>query len=380
MMESFLQWGRNLVPSTMVTILFIALGGGIVVAYYIFYPAIVAASDSSNSFATLPQPEILSQSQSISTQPLLTLVIPAYLEEERLPKMIHEAHSYLNTPNCTAIQNLVKLRRRKRPMIMKNDSNNVNIEWIVVNDGSNDRTCQVYRNYVHNLTSNTHHPTEHVRITQHDWKLISLPKNRGKGAAVRCGMLASTGDYALMVDADGATEFGPGLEALTQRLIEQSLRSVSSSSSQTTSTIDPIVLGSRAHLHLNKNNHTHQRRSHVRSFLMQAFHVCVVLLVDASEICDTQCGFKLFSKNAAHHLFQILHLRRWAFDTELIFLATHLHYTILEVVVPWHEVEGSKLHTSALNLALVSVSMLRDMVCVRLCYAFGLWKIPHKVQ
>lgn len=76
----------------------------------------------------------------------------------------------------------------------------------------------------------------------------------------------------------------------------------------------------------------------------------------------------------------MLHLRCWAFDTELLFLATHLNYTLHEVVVPWQEVEGSKLHTSALNLALVSPGMFRDMVCVRLCYTLGLWKIQRKIE
>jgi len=135
------------------------------------------------------------------------------------------------------------------------------------------------------------------------------------------------------------------------------------------------MLGSRAHLHTDSMG-----RSLVRSFLTQAFHICVVVFVGASQIRDTQCGFKLFERDAAHHLFGMLHLRRWAFDTELLFLATHLDYSLHEVVVPWQEVEGSKLHTSALNLAIVSVGMLRDMVCVRLCYTLGLWKIQQKTE
>ena len=146
----------------------------------------------------------------------------------------------------------------------------------------------------------------------------------------------------------------------------------------------PIMLGSRAHLHHHEHNDNKngngKRRSPLRSFLMQAFHICVVVFIGASDICDTQCGFKLLERETAHHLFRLLHLRRWAFDTELLFLATHLKYPLHEVVVPWQEVEGSKLHTSVLNLALVSVGMLRDMVCVRLCYTLGLWKIRQQKE
>lgn len=84
-------------------------------------------------------------------------------------------------------------------------------------------------------------------------------------------------------DADGATDFGPGLEALTQCLLEQG-----------NSEESPIMLGSRAHLHTESMG-----RSFVRSLLTEAFHICVVLFVGTSHIRDTQCGFKLFQRDAA---------------------------------------------------------------------------------
>jgi dolichyl-phosphate beta-glucosyltransferase len=121
-------------------------------------------------------------------------------------------------------------------------------------------------------------------------------------------------------------------------------------------------------------------RSLLRGLLMHVFHVCVVVLIGAHNVKDTQCGFKLFPRTAATRLFRHLHLQRWAFDTELLFLATRWQYELLEVDVAWHDVEGSKLHTSALNLALVSICMLRDMACVRLCYTLGLWKIRRKQE
>jgi len=131
--------------------------------------------------------------------------------------------------------------------------------------------------------------------------------------------MTAHGIFRLMPDADGATDFGPGLEALVQPLCRRSNDL-------------PILLGSRAHLH---NATAGQRRSFLRSFLMLAFHWCVLVVVGTSSIIDTQCGFKLFHETAAQELFTRLHLQRWAFDTELLFLAATLGYPLVEVVVPF---------------------------------------------
>lgn len=156
-----------------------------------------------------------------------------------------------------------------------------------------------------------------------------------------------------MVDADGATDLGQGLD--------RCLKEISKT---------PAVFGSRAHL-----QETAQR-SWIRTALMRAFHFFVHLLC-SSQVNDTQCGFKLFTRKAAMDLFGNLHLRRWAFDTELVMLAERLGSLVSEVAVPWQEVDGSKLDTSKLALALVSMTMLRDMLCVRACYSLGLWKVKQ---
>lgn len=109
---------------------------------------------------------------------------------------------------------------------------------------------------------------------------------------------------------------------------------------------------------------------------MRGFHLFVSLLV-SSSIHDTQCGFKLFTQEAAHLIFKDLHLRRWAFDTEIVLLCNYQQIKILEVPVPWQEIDGSKLNTSKLALAIVSMTMLRDMMCVRACYSLNLWKVHN---
>lgn len=224
----------------------------------------------------------------------------------------------------------------------KTGSSSTNIEWIIVSDGSTDGTLQVAESYA----SSKGNTKDSI------WKVVILLTNSGKGAAVRAGMLAATGALRLMVDADGATDF----DALV-KLLEKDISA-------------PIVFGSRAHLA------SQTQRSFIRTLLMHAFHCCVNLLV-GSTIQDTQCGFKLFTAQAAEVLFSSLHLQRWAFDIELVVLANRLALSVQEVGVPWQEVEGSKLDSSKLQLALVAIGMLRDMLCVRLCYTFGIWRVNH---
>jgi dolichyl-phosphate beta-glucosyltransferase len=200
--------------------------------------------------------------------------------------------------------------------------------------------------------------------------------NRGKGAAVRAGMLSATGDAVLMVDADGATEFGTGLQAV----LAAAYHSPPTTGDNTA--VADVVFGSRS----SHQNQQSVERSTLRRLLQWVFHICVVLCVGGrgTTIRDTQCGFKLFRRDAALRIFRPLHLRRWAFDTELLYLAVRLRYKVQEVPVQWHEVDGSKLHTGGMfglfHLAVVSVGMLRDMVCVRLCYTLGLWTINEEQQ
>ena len=135
------------------------------------------------------------------------------------------------------------------------------------------------------------------------------------------------------------------------------------------------VYGSRAHLQQQESQkEKNVQRSLIRIILMHGFHFFVRTLC-SSHIQDTQCGFKLFTQPAAQVLFQNLHLHRWAFDIELVVMSELLGLPVEEVGVQWQEIEGSKLATSKMALIRASVDMLRDMICVRLCYSLGIWKI-----
>jgi dolichyl-phosphate beta-glucosyltransferase len=330
---------------------------------YLFYPALLTFLQPSLEpcrVQILHAPSIAKADEDKGEAPqnsTLSIIIPAYNEQERLPKMLQAATEYLESPGESTMNNssLLALSCSR-------------VEWIVVSDGSTDQTETFYREFVDAWNKATT-SSKNNNNPSWTWTLVVLPCNSGKGAAVRAGMLHASGAWRIMVDADGATDFGPGLEGLARAAATRKTRSDNDADNNK----DIIIVGSRAHL---QTTATAQKRSIVRQALMHAFHFFCASLVGSNDIQDTQCGFKLFSSSAADQLFRDLHLRGWAFDTELLYMGmTEYEMTVLEVPVPWQEVDGSKLNTSAWNLGLVAVTMLRDMICIRLCYTLGIWKV-----
>jgi len=374
------------IPSVIATVM-VTFG-----SLWIFYPAwLVLAADLLDWDV-----EQLSSSVPLSTEtqllqpPILSLVIPAYNEQNRIHIMIRESFEYLTSKRgktlIDQLQSCAQSMSSGDTLPKEQEESEVTqpvIEWLIVNDGSTDSTCDIVREIHNNLMTkciNTHDGRVNISSDSLSlgwkWKIVSLKRNAGKGAAVKTGMNVAQGVFHLMVDADGATEFGNGIENLTRELysIMQRISPRKGNEkergfgSEEKSLV--AVFGSRAHL---KKESTVQR-SVVRTVLMKAFHIFVSLFV-SSKVQDTQCGFKLFTKSASYLIFNNLHLRRWAFDTEIVLLCDKQCIEILEVAVPWREIDGSKLCTSKLELALVSISMLRDMICVWACYTFGIWKI-----
>ena len=105
---------------------------------------------------------------------------------------------------------------------------------------------------------------------------------------------------------------------------------------------------------------------------MRGFHAVVQIVGGVEGVRDTQCGFKLFRRREALVLFKQLHLERWAFDVEILYVALALRYRVAEVPVTWTEVPGSKV-----DLVRDSLRMARDIACVRLAYLGGLWRLPQ---
>ncbi|CAG0906146.1 unnamed protein product, partial [Cyprideis torosa] len=193
-------------------------------------------------------------------------------------------------------------------------------EVIVVDDGSSDRTTEIGRKYSKN------YGTAKVRV-------LTLLENRGKGGAVTMGMLSSRGKYLLFADADGATKFSE-LEKLEQEMVKLTIED-EVSSFESGWERPALAFGSRAHL----ERQSIAKRSLFRTFLMYGFHL-VVWTFGVRGIKDTQCGFKLFTRQAARLCFANLHVMRWAFDVELFRIVRYFQMKTAEVAVEWTEIEG----------------------------------------
>ncbi|KAL7439051.1 hypothetical protein ACHAXH_003817 [Discostella pseudostelligera] len=317
------------------------------IASYIFYPAY--ANNAGGGLGCTAT--ILVGGNSYHTDNILSLIIPAYNEAERLPVMLDVTLKYLDT-NRMDVTNLFHSIGNCNDRISKTP---MQCEFIIVNDGSTDDTENVIRRYANNVRNGD--------IV----KLISMHKNCGKGGAVKSGMLHSSGQLCLMVDADGATDISDGLPKVLHETTTATTTGIPSQHLPPTA-----VFGSRAHL----EEESTATRSKIRTLLMHSFHFFVKILC-SPRIKDTQCGFKLFTRSAAVVLFTNLHLRRWAFDTEIVVIGEKLGVEISEVGVVWHEVDGSKLAIGKLSLLIASLGMLRDMVCVRACYLLGIWRLQR---
>ncbi|XP_028839145.1 dolichyl-phosphate beta-glucosyltransferase [Denticeps clupeoides] len=258
----------------------------------------------------------------------LSVVVPSYNEQLRLPVMMDETMEYLEK------------RQKQQPSFT--------YEVIVVDDGSKDKTTEVALGYTRKYGA------DKVRV-------LTLARNRGKGGAVRMGTLRSRGRLILMADADGATRFSD------VEKVEAGLRNLSPKPDNMA-----IACGSRAHL----EKASVAQRSMFRTFLMYGFHFLVWFFC-VKGIKDTQCGFKLFTREAALKTFSSLHVERWAFDVELLYIAQCFHIPIAEVAVNWTEIEGSKLVPFWSWL-----QMGRDLVFIRLRYMTGAWRLepPRKTE
>ncbi|KHN87094.1 Dolichyl-phosphate beta-glucosyltransferase [Toxocara canis] len=268
------------------------------------------------------------------TQPsrYLSVVVPAMNEKDRLPSMLDECFTYLQS------------RSKKDSWFI--------FEVIVVDDGSTDRTSDVAFKY------STKYGNDVVKV-------LKLEQNRGKGGAVRCGVMCCRGAMILFADADGATRF-EDLEKLENEILRSTTAdgSLPKDIANFDWSFPAIAVGSRAHMEAESI----ATRSVARTLLMIGFHVLVYLFT-VRTIRDTQCGFKLFTRGAAARLFPILHIERWAFDVELLYLAERYGYPIREVAVTWHEVDGSKI------VPVWSwIQMGRDLILIWFRYYVGIWR------
>lgn len=193
-------------------------------------------------------------------------------------------------------------------------------EILVVDDGSSDGTSGFA-----------------LQPQYREIRWLRLPENRGKGAALRAGVLASTGAEVLLCDADLSTPIEE-YARLRPHLAGAGL-----------------VLGSRG---LADSKIT-RRQPAYRELMGRLFNV-LVRVVAVGGIRDTQCGFKLLRGDLARSLFADMQIDRFAFDVELVWLARRRGATVREVGVAWHDSPASSVH--ALR---DSARMLADVLRIR---------------
>ncbi|HEU5248867.1 MAG TPA: dolichyl-phosphate beta-glucosyltransferase [Thermoanaerobaculia bacterium] len=196
-------------------------------------------------------------------------------------------------------------------------------EVIVVDDGSTDDTGGLARRAAQAAGLP-------IEIVRHE-------RNRGKGAAIRTGVLASSGDPVLVSDTDLSTPLTEWVK-LAERLPTH-----------------PIAIGSRAV----DEALVRKRQPFYRQFMGKSFNTFVRLLA-VPGIRDTQCGFKLFRGDVARDLFSRARIDRFAYDVEILYLARQRGIPIAEVPVLWFNSPESK-------VAVVrdSLRMLRDLLRIR---------------
>ncbi|MFN7016101.1 MAG: dolichyl-phosphate beta-glucosyltransferase [Fimbriimonadales bacterium] len=231
--------------------------------------------------------------------PRLSVVIPAYNEETRIERTLQRIVEYLNGRGET-------------------------YEILVVSDGSTDATESLVQRFA----------ATHPQV-----QLLAYQPNRGKGYAVRYGILRARGERVLFSDADLATPIEE-LEKLEPYLD----RGYS------------IAIGSRPL----RESQLVVRQPFYREIAGRLFNKVVQLLA-VRGIHDTQCGFKLFTRKAAYDIFSRCRLDGFSFDFESLFYAQRLGYPIAEVPIRWMHQEGSKV-----RLLRDGLRMLRDLVCLRL--------------
>ena len=230
----------------------------------------------------------------------LSIVIPAYNEEHRLPGTLDRVLEWLEQRHLTFC------------------------EVIVVDDGSRDATAGVVEAY---------------RKKYPSIRLLRNPGNRGKGYAIRHGMLEATGDWILYTDADLSAPIGEFEKLRTA--VEQMGAA--------------IAIGSRAV----DRSLVEVHQSAFRELSGRFFNL-LTRVVTGLPFRDTQCGFKLYRADAARQIFQRQQQDGFSFDVEDLLIAQKLGLLAVEVPVRWANVEGTKVRLSQ------GVQSFLDLVRIRM--------------
>ncbi len=215
--------------------------------------------------------------------PHLSIVIPVYNEEKRLGPALEKLINYLGK----------QIYR---------------VEIILVDDGSIDRGIEI--------------ASKTLKEKGQVFRVVSYGKNRGKGFALKQGMMASRGEYVLFTDADLSTP----IEELDQMWdwFEKGFEIVQGSRK---------MPGAAVELH----------QPFLRENMGKVFTFLSNLIANV-QVTDVTCGFKCYRGPVARHIYGLQRIFDWSFDTEIIHIARKQGYKLKEVPVHWRDEEGTKVH------------------------------------
>lgn len=245
----------------------------------------------------------------------LTLVLPAYNEAERIGPALDELFGYLRRRDEVA-----------RDGALGAAALPAEIEILVVDDGSDDDTASLVEARPEAAGS-----IPGVRL------LVQRVPHGGKGAAVRAGMLAANGEFAIFADADLATP-PDQIPFLLQALAEHD-----------------VALGSRIQP---DGSDMRATQPGYRRLLGRIFHLLASVWV-VGHVQDTQCGFKGFRRDAAQDIFARQVVTSIVFDVELIYLARRRGYRIAVVPIRWSDKRGSRMRARPTLAARVAWDLFR---------------------
>ena len=236
--------------------------------------------------------------------PHLSIVVPAHNEELRLPGSLSRILEHL----------------RQQPYSW---------EVLVVENGSSDRTAEVAERFAQAAPG--------LRVLRE--------ARRGKGLAVRRGMLEATGEYRFICDADLSMPIDQINRFLPPELQDYDIAIASREAAGAVRYGEPFY----------------------RHWVGRAFNRIVRRLA-VPGFQDTQCGFKCFRGQAADVLFPLQRLHGWTFDVELLFVALRRGYRVVEVPIPWYYYPGSRI-----SILRDSLAMFTDLFRIRRNWRRGLY-------
>ena len=224
------------------------------------------------------------------SRPHLSVVIPAFNEQDRLPASLERIDAYLRTQGIDG-------------------------EILVVDDGSSDKTAELAGEF----------------MKDHRGRVFSLAENQGKGAAVRRGVFESQGRWVLMTDADLSAPIEEHLKLATTARDDDA----------------DIVIASRGLADSQIEIH----QAWVRETMGKTFNVLIRGMTGLS-FRDSQCGFKLMDRKRVLPLFEKMVIDRFAFDIELLYVAVRFGLSVREIPVVWRNEPDSRVNvlTDPINM------------------------------